>query len=1034
MSGHHDADPPQGPSPAQRYAADRRRAAYRRTELGAFAARLPFDLDAFQLRACAAIESGLGVLVAAPTGSGKTVIGEFAVHLALAGGRKAFYTTPIKALSNQKYADLCRVYGTQRVGLLTGDASINGEAPVVVMTTEVLRNMLYAGSATVGGLGYVVMDEVHDLADRFRGAVWEEVIIALPPSVQVVSLSATVSNAEEFGAWLGTVRGETEVVVEEHRPVPLWQHMMVGDALYDLFVDPDADTQPLIPSGRPGRGRPGAGRRENRTGVSAPSAPALPGGAVVNPDLLAAIGARRHNGDEQGEGYRRRGSGGRHGRREDAGAPRGRRGRSHRGGTLPALVTDGERARRTSAAYGERHEDRSAHRDAGRRGSRIGRPQVIARLEREGLLPAITFIFSRAGCEGAVEQLLRAGTRLIPEAEGREIAREVSEQVATLAPEELDVLGYWSFLEGLTRGYAAHHAGMLPAFRESVEQLFTAGRIRAVFATETLALGINMPARTVVLEKLVKFNGEAHAELTPAEYTQLTGRAGRRGIDIEGHGVVLWHPRTDPEAVAALAATRTFPLRSSFRPTYNMAVNLVAQVGFDRAAAVLETSFAQFQADRAVVGLTTTIRRNEEALAGYARSMTCDAGDFAEYAALRDDLTRLEKAAARDKAAGRAARIGRSVEALRVGDITWLAGRREGPAVVVASGRTGRGAGRMPAVVTLDGRLHRLDAAELSSPLTVIDRMPMPARFAPGNAASRRDLAASLRIRPSVATGPPERPSRPDQPDRAGRSPDLPPEPAGAEEIERLRREIRAHPCHGCPDREHHARWAERWHRLQRETETLRRRVRGRTNSVARTFERITRLLVELGYLAATGAGAGGAALTVTAEGRVLRRLYLEKDLLAAECLRLGQWQALDGPSLAAIVSCLIHEPRREETSGTPRMPNDAVVTAYDRMLAVWSRLEDAETRLTLPVTGAPDAGLAWMVHRWAAGGRLDEVLRDADLAAGDFVRRCKQVVDVLDQIAGVAAESPGGQVLARSAREAVRGVLRGVVATDRLD
>src|ERR687890_124176 len=224
-------------SPAERFAAARRRQAQSRTQLARFRAGLDLELDEFQVRACAALEEGRGVLVAAPTGAGKTVVGEFAVHLALRSGQKCFYTTPIKALSNQKYNDLVERYGAERVGLLTGDNAVNGNADVVVMTTEVLRNMLYAGSDALRGLSHVVMDEVHYLADRARGAVWEEVIIHLPDDVALVSLSATVSNAEEFGEWLVTVRGDTEIVVEEHRPVPLWQHVMVGTRLYDLFVD-----------------------------------------------------------------------------------------------------------------------------------------------------------------------------------------------------------------------------------------------------------------------------------------------------------------------------------------------------------------------------------------------------------------------------------------------------------------------------------------------------------------------------------------------------------------------------------------------------------------------------------------------------------------------------------------------------------------------------------------------------------------------------------------------------------------------------
>src|SRR3954465_12270304 len=221
--------------PAERSAAARRRPAH--PTLADFTSELAFSLDPFQVEACEALDEGAGVLVCAPTGAGKTVVGEFAVHKALAEGRKAFYTTPIKALSNQKYNDLVDRYGEKQVGLLTGDNAINGDAPVVVMTTEVLRNMLYAGSQALDGLGYVVMDEVHYLADRFRGAVWEEVIIHLPQWVTLVSLSATVSNAEEFGDWLDTVRGDTEVIVSEHRPVPLWQHVMVTNRLCDFFAE-----------------------------------------------------------------------------------------------------------------------------------------------------------------------------------------------------------------------------------------------------------------------------------------------------------------------------------------------------------------------------------------------------------------------------------------------------------------------------------------------------------------------------------------------------------------------------------------------------------------------------------------------------------------------------------------------------------------------------------------------------------------------------------------------------------------------------
>src|ERR687893_171775 len=521
------------------------------------ASGLSFELDPFQRQACEALEDGHGVLVCAPTGAGKTVIGEFAVHLALSQHRKCFYTTPIKALSNQKYADLVTRHGADKVGLLTGDTSVNGGAPIVVMTTEVLRNMLYAGSTTLDGLAYVVLDEVHYLADRFRGAVWEEVILNLPGSVRVVGLSATVSNAEEFGEWLVDVRGDTAVVVDEHRPVPLWQHMMAGSRLFDLFATNNG------------------------------------GRVTVDPQLVRRVQElERHGGWD----------------RPRRGVPRFR---------PPA------------------------------------RADVVARLDRDALLPVITFIFSRAGCDAAGSPCVRSGLRLTTPEESAQIRVVVDTRTADLPEGDLAVLGFWEWRDALERGVAAHHAGMLPAFKETVEELFVRGLVKAVFATETLALGINMPARTVVLERLVKFNGEAHLDLTPGEYTQLTGRAGRRGIDVEGHAVVLWQPGVDPAQVAGLASTRTYPLRSSFRPGYNMAINLLGRLGRDKARDLLEQSFGQFQADRSVVGLARRVERNAEALARYADAMRCHLGDFAEYAELRRRVGDREKALRRQGQAQR---------------------------------------------------------------------------------------------------------------------------------------------------------------------------------------------------------------------------------------------------------------------------------------------------------------------------------------------------------------------------------------------
>lgn len=904
-------------SPAERYAAALGRSRASSSALGQFNKLYEFDLDTFQVQACESLEAGRGVLVAAPTGSGKTVVGEFAIHLALESGRKCFYTTPIKALSNQKYHDLVERYGTERIGLLTGDNTINGEAPIVVMTTEVLRNMLYAGSSTLTGLAYVVMDEVHYLADRFRGAVWEEVIIHLPESVTVVALSATVSNAEEFGAWLGAVRGDTDIIVEEHRPVPLWQHVMAGSRMYDLFVD---DQQSL-----------------------------------VNPDLEQI--AR----DEV--------------RNERVGGGRQHNGRQHNG-----------------------RRPRSAHTP--------WRSDAIDRLARDGLLPAIYFLFSRAGCDDAVKQCMNAGLKLTSQPERVIIRAAALEATQNLPPGDLAALGYEEWLAGLERGISAHHAGLLPLFKEVVENLFQQGLLKVVFATETLALGINMPARSVVLEKLVKWNGEMHVNLTPGEYTQLTGRAGRRGIDIEGHGVVLWHPGLDPRALAGLASTRTYPLKSSFQPSYNMAVNLVSRIGHHAAREILETSFAQFQADRSVVGLATSLRKHEDALDGYREAMQCHLGDFEEYAQIREDANRREKDLTRDAAGRRRDAAFTSLRVLRAGDVFIIpGGRRSGPVVVLDPGSSNPRDEPRPMVLTADRQVRRISTVEITAPVEAIAKLRIPKGFNARNAQSRRDLASALRELTADLSH--ERTLGKSNGDDA--------------EVVEMRARIRHHPCHGCSDREQHARWAERYMRAKREIRDLEQRVEGRTSSIGRRFDQVCEVLTELGYLTNSGDAA-----KITPPGKMLMGLYTESDLLAGQCLREGTWRGLSAPELAGAVSAIVYESRRSEDDESPRLPGGAVREALKEMAGIWGMVHDAEARHGLSITRPLDAGFVWAMHKWATGATLQSVLDSTDLTAGDFVRWTRQVIDVLGQVT-VALESD--DPMRSTAHQAVDAINRGVIA-----
>ena len=783
-------------TPAAAYAAAKKRGSHPVTT--AFVQSFDFEFDPFQIAACHAVEDGKGVLVAAPTGAGKTVVGEFAAYAALKAGKKCFYTTPIKALSNQKYAEFAEKFGEDRVGLLTGDTSINSEAEILVMTTEVLRNMLYAGSNTLTNLGAVVMDEVHYLADKFRGAVWEEVLIHLMESVQVISLSATVSNAEEFGEWLGEIRGDTEVIVSEIRPIPLFQHVLIGNRLLDLFE-------------QPGR---------------------------VNPEIL---------------------------QREREAIRRSSMGRNRR----------------------SRFDEPS---------DRLSRAEIIEKLQRENLLPAITFIFSRIGCDSAVKQCLQAGLRLTSPQEREEIRATALRYTQNIAEEDLEVLGFTAWLTALERGIAAHHAGLLPSFKGAVEDLFQRGLVKAVFATETLALGINMPARTVVLEKLVKFNGEAHVPITPGEYTQLTGRAGRRGIDIEGNAVIQWSPTVDSASAAGLASTRTYPLRSSFSPSYNMSINLIAQFGRERARRSLESSFAQFQADRAVVGLTRQIRKNETLIEELMKDATCHLGDFAEYARFR-----------------------RSIKEVEV-----LLGRRDQRK-------------------TFDNRQRGHLEGELSD----------------------------------------------------------------------LRKAMKSHPSHGCADREEHSRLAERAGRLTRENEGLTSRVENRTHVIAKTFDQICQVLDHLDYIQGE---------KPTAQGKILTKIYAESDLLLTESIRRGLLSELNGAELLAVVSCMIFETRSSENIA-PKMPSAKVTSTITEVLSLWSELEKIEADFGVQTQREPDAGFAFISYRWATGNSLANVLKGSDMSVGDFVRSTKQLIDLLNQIAG-ASEN-----LRPTCKDAIKKIDRGVVA-----
>ena len=895
-------------SPAQRYAAAKLRAKDSQTLLGSFKESLAFELDDFQLNACRAIDAGKGVLVAAPTSAGKTVVGQFAVYTALSKQSRCFYTTPIKALSNQKFNEFVEFYGAENVGLLTGDSSINGDASIVVMTTEVLRNMLYEGSSGLHGLSHVVMDEVHYLADRSRGAVWEEVIIHLSMDVSVVALSATVSNAEEFGDWLRTVRGETEVIVEEHRPIPLHQHVMVGDELHELFTD--------------------AARTK------------------VNPVLTRIAHNERQTSRHRG----------------------GRNGRF--------------RSRYTPS-----------------------RVEVVEELERAGLLPSITFIFSRAACEDAVSQCLAGGLSVTTPEERLRIRGIVDANFPDASSEELRVLGFASWCEGLERGFASHHAGLLPAFKVVVEQLFQEGLVKVVFATETLALGINMPARSVVLEKLTKWNGSVHAPITAGEYTQLTGRAGRRGIDTQGHAIVVWHQELDPNSLAGLASTRTYPLKSSFKPSYNMAINLIGKVGTHRARELLESSFAQFQADRSVVGLATQMRKSEDAIDGYHEAMECHLGDFDSYMNLRRELSRLEKDTKRDGVRERRNSATNFLNEITRGDVILIDSTRRSAAPYVVLDAARDMDDPRPRVMTTSHNVKRIGFTDIGDAPAVIGRVNLPATFDSRSPKTRKWLGDQMKV---IAASAPKF----EKPEKSESRLDI--------EVSRLRKALRAHPCHGCNDREEHVRWHDRIYTAQREISKLESKVEARTSSIAKEFDRICAVLTELNYLARLDDGH-----EVTEAGQILGRIYCELDLLAAECLRSGIWSKLSPEQMASAVSTLVYESRRDDDREPENIPDGELGIALTDMVRTWGELKDIENQHRMDHLREMDPGFLWLTLKWARGQSLARVIKNSDLQPGDFVRWTKQVIDLLGQIS-LASEDT---LVSTQARQAADLIDRGIVA-----
>jgi len=874
-----------------------------------------FKLDDFQREAIGHLSRGRSVLVAAPTGSGKTVVAEYALEKARAEGRSFFYTTPLKALSNQKYRDFSRAYGAGEVGLLTGDNSINGEAQLVVMTTEVLRNMIYEGSPLLDRLGVAVLDEVHYLHDPFRGPVWEEIIIMLPRTVKIVGLSATISNAREMGSWMDSLHGDVEVVISGVRPVELKNYYFVGKALTPLF---SRDMQ-----------------------------------RVINGQLD---------------------------RLKSAPVPRQNRRRRRKGLDL-----------------------------------RPRRVEVIKELQKEGMLPAIYFLFSRAACDDSALMWLSEGGTLNNRSEAEQVDRYLDEKVHGLSDADLECLRYPQLRSALMAGVAVHHAGVLPLFKEAVEELFVEGLLKVIFATETLSLGINMPASTVVIESMSKWSGEEHRPLTSGEYKQLTGRAGRRGIDEVGHAVVLHQRYFTYKNVRSLVNKEANPVVSSFNISYNMAVNILADRDLAEAQQLLNLSFAQFVADRRVVDLEARLEALQDDLEAELSDSRCEQGNSVTYRELEKKHMRLSRKLATLTKRRRHRHVEDAVTRLKPGDV-FISGKGEdtGVEAVVRKQKGKRTKGEI-LVVDPDGRYRKLKVSSINEPPRVVgsvdvDKISSPTRKVRRSVGPRMESAAR-------GTPPADDQSRNAE------------EQAMASTVARVKEERAQHPCHNCRHRQRCLEAARKAERTERQVKVISREMDTRQDIVSRRLADVMQFLGGFGFMDGEN---------VTSKGEVLRRMYNECDLLLVEALDLGIVSKLEPRELAAFASWFVYESREGETESERRIIRrerehleGAPGVVLEELDGLLSSMKKREAEKGLDLLGSLDTGFGEAVFLWSGGMELDGMLeRFPDWSVGDMVRLMKQVLDLLRQLADVSPD----YVLTDNLKKAIVLVDRGVVGHSSLE
>jgi superfamily II RNA helicase len=859
-----------------------------------FRARYPFPLDDFQLEAVRAIAADQSVIVSAPTGAGKTLVAEFAIQQALERGRRIAYTTPLKALSNQKYGDFARAYGEDKVGILTGDVKVNPHAPVLVMTTEILRNALYGSGFP--DLGYIVLDECHYMGDEGRGTVWEEIIVSAPREAQLVALSATVANVKEIADWISIVHRPIVPIFQPHRPVPL--HYFIADLAGDVHD---------VAEVRRGRAR--------------------------------VIGDEPHGPTDRTRWYTRR-------------------------------VVDPA--------------------------------TLIEALEQHRWLPAIYFIFSRAGCERAMEDVLGEGKPLITREQGQEVDEAIASALADQPALGESSLSQ-SVFRGLHQGVALHHAGMLPGLKRLVETLFERGLCKVVFATETMSLGIHMPARAVVLQGLTKRTDRGFRSLTHNELTQMAGRAGRRGIDPEGQCVIALDARDGLEDLLRVVDGSPEPIESRFKLGYGSAAALIATGAEPEAIRKrIESSFGQYQNLKRIREMEQEVRALDSALAE-ARRYEAPCGEFARIGRYRRARQEVD---ARRQATGRGGRRGeRSAVEAEAGRLALV--RRKGAPSLAMILRVHAIRGHR---VLFDALLPNGAVVRLKSGLLKRIFWATPPFHVP------RDLMRASHGRDG----------RHDVRGLRGLSEQL-----AAVDVAQLMEHERAQgpeatlaaiECHRCP-------WGataacdRAWRELERLEERARQKREGLEavrGAYWQEFLAVVEVLEQFGALHGR---------ELQPKGRLIASLRHDNEMLVAEAV----WRRLFDDATVAEAAALCSALLEESRSGEPHIArgflkrNNKLRRKLDALIATADAVFQAQRarHLAMPISVQP--GFMPAVYRWASGDDDWSGIVEASFGGheGDLIRAMRRLIDLLRQLAD-SAEIP--LAVARMLSHAASIVDRGIV------